>query len=385
MRLPGESQGVKISGLGPTPVPRRATAAAAGPVDRVELGCEPRLEQVLSRAGRPYYDEPRDLRDRQAYYEGVADDLDPQALYHALSDLVEETHSHECGYEPSKYLYDWVDLRPNLRLQSLYASQTVAVDAPVRVASEKDLLVEERVEVRSEPVRKTRHGRKGGSTSRVKTRLVTRSLADQADQWVKALAGAPMDALALAQRIAEIETKNYFNCEHVVPRIWFDDRQPMRGDLHHLFTCEQKSNGLRSNRRLVDLPSYDGADDASGMGMAPYESDEYEPAGGKGPAARATMYFLLRYPGKVGGEGEYSAEDLETLLRWHREDPPGLWEKHRNQAIFGIQGNRNPFIDHPEWAERVDFSRSLRVPPRMPPPRKPSVTPFWQGEPWRRR
>ena len=47
------------------------------------------------------------------------------------------------------------------------------------------------------------------------------------------------------------------------------------------------------------------------------------------------------------------------LLTWHETDPAGLYEQHRNFAIAEIQGNRNPFIDHPtEWARSVDFTHA---------------------------
>lgn len=47
------------------------------------------------------------------------------------------------------------------------------------------------------------------------------------------------------------------------------------------------------------------------------------------------------------------------LLSWHEQNPPSLYERHRNQAIFERQGNGNPFIDHPEWATEVDFRDGL--------------------------
>ncbi len=49
--------------------------------------------------------------------------------------------------------------------------------------------------------------------------------------------------------------------------------------------------------------------------------------------------------------------DLEDRLRhWHLMDPPDAWEEKRNSMIEVVQGNRNPFIDHPELVERVrDF------------------------------
>ena len=58
--------------------------------------------------------------------------------------------------------------------------------------------------------------------------------------------------------------------------------------------------------------------------------------------------------------------DIQTMLRWNREDPPTLWERHRNQAIQELQGNRNPFIDHPEWADKVDFLQAFPAQAQAP-------------------
>ena len=74
-----------------------------------------------------------------------------------------------------------------------------------------------------------------------------------------------------------------------------------------------------------------------------------------GHAARATLYFTLRYP-KLG---KYSDEALTHLLEWHERDEVGQYERHRNAAIFEGQGNRNPLIDHPEWASGIDFTGAL--------------------------
>ena len=60
------------------------------------------------------------------------------------------------------------------------------------------------------------------------------------------------------------------------------------------------------------------------------EANGFEPARGKGAAARAVCYFLLRYPGVVR---QYGERPLQTLLAWHAADPPGEWERHRNAAI----------------------------------------------------
>ncbi|MBI3925130.1 MAG: endonuclease [Armatimonadetes bacterium] len=396
-RLSQGGRRVYISGMGTgAREPRVASPKRPPrPVDSVELGARaddmvpPRIAEALKRAGRVYYDPSRDRRDAQDYYAGL-EDGDPAAFFRALSDRVSATHVRHLGYEPDEYLYRWVDLRPNLRLQSLYSTLPVPTDSPVRVTGPEELqeVVHEPIpeSTSNHPARKSRHGKKGrhgrkaGRAREVRTRKVVRSLEEQARQWVQALAAGPTDAVQIAQRIAELETRSYFNCEHVVPRVWFDDRQPMRGDLHHLFTAEAHANGNRSSRRLVELEDYDGSRDPSQLGKAPDETTEYEPAGGKGAAARATLYFLLRYPGKVGNDQrEYRLEDLETLLRWHREDPPSLYERHRNQEIFKLQGNRNPLIDHPEWAERIDFSRGVGTPFR-PPPRRRREPPPWQRD-----
>ena len=153
---------------------------------------------------------------------------------------------------------------------------------------------------------------------------------------------------------AALEAALPFNCEHVVPQSWFAGKEPMRGDLHHLFACESGCNSFRGN-----FPYFDFAEDeeAQREECGRRETEGFEPAAGKGPASRGTLYFLLRYPGLVGdAERELTAERLELLLAWHEEDPVSLYERHRNAAIAELQGDRNPLIDHPEWAERLDFA-----------------------------
>ena len=72
--------------------------------------------------------------------------------------------------------------------------------------------------------------------------------------------------------------------------------------------------------------------------------------GAKGNIARAYLYMSRQYGLKI-------PEDMEDRLRvWHLKDPPDAWEEERNTLIELEQGNRNPFIDHPELVERVkDF------------------------------
>jgi endonuclease I len=126
----------------------------------------------------------------------------------------------------------------------------------------------------------------------------------------------------------------------------------MRGDLHHLFACERKCNSFRGNTPYTDFPDYlEVVREACGKS----ESRGFEPWRGKGPAARGTLYFTLRYP-KLG---IYSDEAVDTILGWHEAEPVSEYELHRNAAVFERQGNRNPLIDHPEWASEIDFPSGL--------------------------
>lgn len=99
----------------------------------------------------------------------------------------------------------------------------------------------------------------------------------------------------------------------------------------------------------------------------------------KGEMARAIFYMAIRYEGgvdPVSGQDEPELELtddrshivqmnnysqtaymglLADLLAWHQADPPDAAELARNEVIQSFQGNRNPFVDHPEWAMRALF------------------------------
>ena len=86
--------------------------------------------------------------------------------------------------------------------------------------------------------------------------------------------------------------------------------------------------------------------------------DEY-----KGDFARTYFYLVTAYEDvlsswrseKVGGEAYpgFSDWSLELLLKWHREDPVSIKEVRRNEEVYKIQGNRNPYIDYPDLPEYV--------------------------------
>ena len=159
---------------------------------------------------------------------------------------------------------------------------------------------------------------------------------------------------AIEAFLEDLKATSPFNCEHVVPQSRFNKKQLMKADLHHLFTCESDCNSFRGNIPYFQFPPEDEA-------VRPKcgrreDNNKFEPSAGKGPVARATFYFLIRYVGLVGDEErELQAERLPILMKWHAEDPVTEYERHRNAAIRAVQGNRNPIIDFPEWAEHIDF------------------------------
>ena len=128
-----------------------------------------------------------------------------------------------------------------------------------------------------------------------------------------------------------------YNCEHSVPQSWFGKKEPMRGDLHHLFACESRCNGFRANTPFMEFADYAPAtaEDprparraADQCGKS--EGNGFEPAHGKGAVARAVLYFAARYPGLMD---EMPAAHYPMLLTWHQQDPVTRWERHRNAAI----------------------------------------------------
>lgn len=278
--------------------------------------------QTLERSRtRAYFDATADRAEREAYYGGFVPGDDPLAGFRALSQRVTRTHERQPRYAPARLLYPWVDLHREGRrlvIKSIYSGQVF--DA--REFIEEAFRIEARREALRESMRRN-----------------------------EALATVPAAAMEEL-----LEANAPFNCEHVVPQSWFAKKEPMRGDLHHLFACESRCNSFRGNHAYFDFPADEAVRDLCGR----REEDRFEPDAGKGAVARATLYFLLRYPRGVDlDESRMDAARIDTLLRWHEGDPVTEYELHRNQAIFEAQGNRNPFIDHPDWARKVALASAL--------------------------
>ncbi len=273
-------------------------------------------------ARRPYYDENRDRQESDAYYDGLPGSKKGRALYSALHELLQSTHANVYAYKEARYnhLYPWVDLHESAggerELRSIYSGKGVP--------PEKVILEELEIE----------------------------SLRDRKMQEFFAAESFTEEGLELFME--DLERSIPFNCEHVVPKSWYAKAKPMVTDLHHLFTCEPTCNSFRSNIPFFDFPP---VQETTRSNCGRKTEDKFEPVAGKGAVARATLYFLIRYPGIVGDQSrEMQSDRLPVLLNWHKSQPVSIYEKHRNAAIAEAQGNRNPLIDHPDWAEKIDFS-----------------------------
>ena len=169
-----------------------------------------------------------------------------------------------------------------------------------------------------------------------------------------------------------------WNKEHSIPQSWFNEASPMKSDLFHVYPTDARVNNFRSNypygetssTAYIDGDSHSlghlGTSNFTGYTGTVYEpDDEY-----KGDFARTYMYMVVRYADKnftqsANGAVMFNYNSSATpkasltnysvnlLMKWHREDPVSQKEIDRNNAVYGIQHNRNPFIDYPYLAEYI--------------------------------
>jgi deoxyribonuclease I len=153
------------------------------------------------------------------------------------------------------------------------------------------------------------------------------------------------------------------NTEHTWPQSYGAEGDA-RSDLHHLFPCKSTINSSRGNlpfgNVVISSSGYPqgGADRGdNAQGIVVFEPRQQH----KGDCARSTLYFALRYGNR---EGFLNLADQEPVLRaWSDADIVDSWEESRNDAIETYQNNRNPFVDFPQFLERIaSFSASANLP-----------------------
>ncbi|RXQ94982.1 ribonuclease [Ancylomarina salipaludis] len=138
-----------------------------------------------------------------------------------------------------------------------------------------------------------------------------------------------------------------------------DTSKPASTDIHHIRPVDRTVN----SDRLTKYFDNGGTIHSEATGCK-YTSKTWEPRDAvKGDIARMMFYMAVRYEGEngnpdlelndnVSSSGPYIGK-LSTLIEWNKQDPVDDFEKKRNQTIFEIQGNRNPFIDHPEFVDYI--------------------------------
>lgn len=167
----------------------------------------------------------------------------------------------------------------------------------------------------------------------------------------------------------------FYNREHSVPLSWFGGSTGTPGaatDYHHIFPTDKVVNATRSNFIYGEVAnaSFISAN-GSKLGpsaMAGFTGDVFEPINEyKGDLARAFLYFVTRYqdnmPGYPRANGVQAFDTttypsvntpyLQLMLKWHNQDPVSQKETDRNNAAYSFQGNRNPFVDSPQYVARV--------------------------------
>ena len=154
----------------------------------------------------------------------------------------------------------------------------------------------------------------------------------------------------------KIPSSNIINSEHTWPQSRFSksfSKSLQKGDLHPLFPSNSRANSVRSNIRLgeVSVVTNQVCPNASRGYYQDSKVQFFEPPQShKGNAARALFYFSVRYKVPI------SQTEENFLRQWHKQDPVDEFEEWRNEEIYKIQQNRNPFIDHPELVDSItDF------------------------------
>ena len=171
-----------------------------------------------------------------------------------------------------------------------------------------------------------------------------------------------------------------YNREHSVPQSWFgasasNASAGPESDFHHIFPTDRIVNAERGNYIYGEVAnatytSQNGSKKGSSA-MAGFTDGTivFEPLNEyKGDVARAFLYFVTRYEenmtgwpgGTEGGQAfdptTYPSVDvpyLKLMLKWHTQDPVSQKEIDRNNAAYAYQSNRNPFVDHPEYVDRI--------------------------------
>lgn len=164
------------------------------------------------------------------------------------------------------------------------------------------------------------------------------------------------------------------NREHSMPKSWWStdpEYTVAYSDLHNLYPSDANANSAKLNYPLGETAGgiyNNGVSKVGSNTFSGYSGTVFEPADEyKGDFARTYMYMVTSYEDyatewrSIGTSSMlyqnsypvFRPYAVNLLLKWHRNDPVSEKEINRNNAVYVIQRNRNPFIDHPVLAEFI--------------------------------
>ena len=144
-----------------------------------------------------------------------------------------------------------------------------------------------------------------------------------------------------------------FNTEHTWPQSFFNSATPMVSDVYHLYPTDDNANNVRSNYPFgVPTSNITWQQGGSKLGKNSQNQTVFEPRDvHKGNVVRSILYFVVRYDSNYG----WFLDNLQEFWfrKWNTSDAVDAHERTRNNRIAAFQLKRNPFIDHPEFIDRI--------------------------------
>ncbi len=153
------------------------------------------------------------------------------------------------------------------------------------------------------------------------------------------------------------------NTEHTWPQSQGAANEPMQSDLHHLYPSDGPTNSARGNKPFAWVPNptntYTGGSKADPTNFEPRDVH-------KAGAAASILYFATRYyTNSSVNVGFLSAGQENNLREWLKLFPPDSVLRKRNDDIQSFQQNRNPYIDYPQFLDRMDQVRGTAAIPQL--------------------
>lgn len=154
-----------------------------------------------------------------------------------------------------------------------------------------------------------------------------------------------------------------WNREHVWPKsLGGFETSGAGADMHHIRPSENRTNSTRGNKKYGEVSgSKQATGNLSGLVGGTYDGTYFEPVDNvKGDVARICLYVYVRYGGELSQCSKITNvfQSVDVLLQWCALDPVDTWEMGRNEVVAAFQGNRNVFVDYPEYAWLI-FGREV--------------------------